>query len=106
MAWWRKDRNEIRRLSWSLHKDDRWHTTTYAIKEDYAALASQEALVVFGQRSQLWWDLPLADSLRILQAMYRYGIMDLAIEEPTLEEVIRELYEHTDVLRTAPQEVP
>lgn len=27
--------------------------------------------VVFGQRSQLWWDLPLADSLRILGAIHR-----------------------------------
>ncbi len=27
--------------------------------------------VVFGQRSQLWWDLPLRDSLRILAALHR-----------------------------------
>jgi len=27
--------------------------------------------VVFGQRTQLWWDLPLADSLELLQYMYR-----------------------------------
>lgn len=27
--------------------------------------------VVFGQRSQLWWDLPLDDSLRILAAIHR-----------------------------------
>src|SRR5436309_6777163 len=27
--------------------------------------------VVFGQRSQLWWDLPLADSLRLLRHLYR-----------------------------------
>ncbi|WP_134684411.1 ABC transporter ATP-binding protein [Brevibacillus migulae] len=27
--------------------------------------------VVFGQRTQLWWDLPVRDSLEILQAMYR-----------------------------------
>lgn len=27
--------------------------------------------VVFGQRSQLWWDLPLADSLEILAAVHR-----------------------------------
>ncbi|HEY0606677.1 MAG TPA: ATP-binding cassette domain-containing protein, partial [Herpetosiphonaceae bacterium] len=26
--------------------------------------------VVFGQRSQLWWDLPLADSLEMMQRMY------------------------------------
>ena len=27
--------------------------------------------VVFGQRSQLWWDLPLADSFRLLAAIHR-----------------------------------
>jgi ABC-2 type transport system ATP-binding protein len=27
--------------------------------------------VVFGQRSQLWWDLPLADSFRLLRHIYR-----------------------------------
>jgi ABC-2 type transport system ATP-binding protein len=29
--------------------------------------------VVFGQRSQLWWDLPLRDSFRILAAIHRLG---------------------------------
>ncbi|GAA4990943.1 ATP-binding cassette domain-containing protein [Kineococcus glutinatus] len=29
--------------------------------------------VVFGQRSQLWWDLPLADSFRLLGAIHRLG---------------------------------
>lgn len=27
--------------------------------------------VVFGQRSQLWWDLPLSDTFRLLKKMYR-----------------------------------
>lgn len=27
--------------------------------------------VVFGQRTQLWWDLPLADSLRLIGKLYR-----------------------------------
>lgn len=27
--------------------------------------------VVFGQRSQLWWDLPTVDSFRLLQAVYK-----------------------------------
>jgi ABC-2 type transport system ATP-binding protein len=27
--------------------------------------------VVYGQRSQLWWDLPLIDSFEILRAMYK-----------------------------------
>src|SRR3989442_7768876 len=27
--------------------------------------------VVFGQRSQLWWDLPLIESLKLVKKMYR-----------------------------------
>src|SRR6202035_5500050 len=27
--------------------------------------------VVFGQRTQLWWDLPLADSFDLLRSIYR-----------------------------------
>jgi ABC-2 type transport system ATP-binding protein len=34
------------------------------------ALASRIG-VVFGQRTQLWWDLPLIDSLRLLRHLYR-----------------------------------
>jgi viologen exporter family transport system ATP-binding protein len=33
--------------------------------------------VVFGQRSQLWWDLPLRDSFRILGAIDRLGLAEL-----------------------------
>lgn len=32
--------------------------------------------VVFGQRTQLWWDLPVRDSLEILQAMYKVDESD------------------------------
>jgi len=32
---------------------------------------AREIGVVFGQRSQLWWDLPLRDSYRILASMHR-----------------------------------
>ncbi|MGE5703618.1 MAG: ABC transporter ATP-binding protein [Clostridia bacterium] len=32
--------------------------------------------VVFGQRTQLWWDLPVRDSFEILQAMYRVSDAD------------------------------
>ncbi|HLX57506.1 MAG TPA: ATP-binding cassette domain-containing protein [Ktedonobacteraceae bacterium] len=32
---------------------------------------AQRVGVVFGQRSQLWWDLPLIDSLRLLRYLYR-----------------------------------
>ncbi|MCC8250741.1 ABC transporter ATP-binding protein [Saccharothrix luteola] len=32
--------------------------------------------VVFGQRSQLWWDLPLRDSFELLRAIYRVPLGD------------------------------
>jgi ABC-2 type transport system ATP-binding protein len=35
--------------------------------------------VVFGQRSQLWWDLPLADSFELLKAIYRVSAADYAV---------------------------
>ncbi|MCL6446468.1 MAG: ATP-binding cassette domain-containing protein, partial [Alicyclobacillus sp.] len=38
-------------------------------KRDRVKLAKRIG-VVFGQRTQLWWDLPLRDSFRILRAMY------------------------------------
>lgn len=34
-------------------------------------LLAQRIGVVFGQRSQLWWDLPLIDSFTLLRHMYR-----------------------------------
>jgi ABC-2 type transport system ATP-binding protein len=42
--------------------------------------------VVYGQRSQLWWDLPLIDSFEILRAMYKVPLpryrqtLDLLVE--------------------------
>lgn len=42
--------------------------------------------VVFGQRTQLWWDLPLLESFRILQAMY-------GISGPVYRTRLRELTE-------------
>ncbi|MEU5691204.1 ATP-binding cassette domain-containing protein [Actinosynnema sp. NPDC020468] len=57
--------------------------------------------VVFGQRSQLWWDLPLRDSFDLLRAIYRVpaadharrlaecvGLLDL---EPFLDTPVRQL---------------
>ncbi len=44
--------------------------------------------VVFGQRSVLWWDLPLADSFRILAAMHR---LPATVWRPRLGELIDEL---------------
>jgi ABC-2 type transport system ATP-binding protein len=34
---------------------------------------AQRIGVVFGQRTQLWWDLPLIDSLELLRYVYRVG---------------------------------
>lgn len=34
--------------------------------------------VVFGQRTQLWWDLPVKESFRILRAMYRVPSADFS----------------------------
>ena len=41
-------------------------------------LLAREIGVVFGQRSQLWWDLPLRDSFRILAAIHRMSTLDAA----------------------------
>src|SRR5215216_5251643 len=41
-------------------------------------LLAREIGVVFGQRSQLWWDLPLRDSFRILAAIHRMPTLDAA----------------------------
>ena len=40
--------------------------------------------VVFGQRSQLWWDLPLAESFRLLAAIHR---LPAAVWRPRLDEL-------------------
>jgi ABC-2 type transport system ATP-binding protein len=42
----------------------------YAPVRERRALAARIG-AVFGQRTQLWWDLPLLDSLRLLQHLYR-----------------------------------
>ncbi len=41
--------------------------------------------VVFGQRSQLWWDLPLIDSFDLLSRVYRVGDTDY---RTTLDELV------------------
>ncbi|RKT57629.1 ABC transporter ATP-binding protein [Saccharothrix australiensis] len=48
--------------------------------------------VVFGQRSQLWWDLPLRDSFALLRSIYRVGAADHA----------RRLRECVELLELAP----
>ena len=59
-------------------------------------LLAREIGVVFGQRSQLWWDLPLRDSFRILGAIHR-----LSADEATVrtEELVDRLG-LTDLLDT------
>jgi ABC-2 type transport system ATP-binding protein len=44
--------------------------------------------VVFGQRSQLWWDLPLRDSFRILAAIHRVPADEAA---PRVAELVEHL---------------
>jgi ABC-2 type transport system ATP-binding protein len=39
-------------------------------------LLAREIGVVFGQRTQLWWDLPLRDSFRLLAAIHRMPTVD------------------------------
>ncbi|HCI79977.1 MAG TPA: methionine ABC transporter ATP-binding protein [Ktedonobacter sp.] len=46
--------------------------------------------VVFGQRTQLWWDLPLIDSLRLLRYLYR-------VPEPRYNENLVRLRETLDL---------
>ncbi|HEX6761101.1 MAG TPA: ATP-binding cassette domain-containing protein [Propionibacteriaceae bacterium] len=42
--------------------------------------------VVFGQRSQLWWDLPLRDSFRILGAIHRLPTAEATVRTEQLVE--------------------
>jgi ABC-2 type transport system ATP-binding protein len=46
---------------------------------------SRNVGVVFGQRSQLWWDLPLIDSFDLLRRVYRVGD---AAYRATLDELV------------------
>jgi len=52
--------------------------------------------VVFGQRTTLWWDLPLRDSFALLQKIYR---VDPAVHRRTLAEYV-ELLDLGDLLDT------
>lgn len=57
--------------------------------------------VVFGQRTQLWWDLPLADSLKLIARLYRVDddrykrnlaeLVDLLDLSPFLDRPVRQL---------------
>ncbi len=52
--------------------------------------------VVFGQRSQLWWDLPTGESFTILAAIHR---LDAATERARTGELVERL-DMTDFIRT------
>src|SRR5438045_7321146 len=62
---------------------------------------AQRIGVVFGQRSQLWWDLPLIDSLELLRYVYRVPaeryqrnisrLRDLLELDPFLRTPVRQL---------------
>jgi ABC-2 type transport system ATP-binding protein len=44
--------------------------------------------VVFGQRSQLWWDLPLGESFRLLRHIYRVPAAEHAAREKRCRELL------------------
>lgn len=52
--------------------------------------------VVFGQRSQLWWDVPVTDSFELLKDIYS---IDPALYQKNREE-LTELLDLSDLLRT------
>ena len=56
----------------------------------------QEIGVVFGQRSQLWWDVPVIDSFELIRDIYR---TDTAEYKRNLEELV-ELLELAEILKT------
>ena len=56
----------------------------------------QEIGVVFGQRSQLWWDVPVIDSFELIRDIYR---TDHATYKSNLDELI-DLLELSETLKT------
>ena len=52
--------------------------------------------VVFGQRSQLWWDVPIIDSFELLRDMYK---VDMGLYKRNLDE-LTELLELSELLKT------
>ncbi|MBQ4354026.1 MAG: ATP-binding cassette domain-containing protein [Clostridia bacterium] len=52
--------------------------------------------VVFGQRSQLWWEVPVIDSFTLLKDIYR---MDPAVYKDSLEELVN-LLDLSSIIRT------
>ena len=56
----------------------------------------REIGVVFGQRSQLWWDIPVIDSFQLLRDMYK---IELSVYKRNLEE-LTELLELGEIRKT------
>jgi ABC-2 type transport system ATP-binding protein len=56
----------------------------------------KEIGVVFGQRSQLWWDVPVIDSFELIRAIYK---VDAGSYKKTLDE-LTELLELAEILKT------
>ena len=56
----------------------------------------REIGVVFGQRSQLWWDVPIIDSFELIRDIYR---TPQEVYKKNLDELI-ELLELTEILKT------
>lgn len=56
----------------------------------------KEIGVVFGQRSQLWWDVPVADSFELIKDIYN---VDTAAFNKTLKE-LKELLDIGEIIRT------
>lgn len=56
----------------------------------------REIGVVFGQRSQLWWDIPVADSFQLLRDMYK---IETSVYKRNLEE-LTELLELGEIRKT------
>lgn len=52
--------------------------------------------VVFGQRSQLWWDVPVIDSFELLRDIYR---VDAKVYKDSLEELVT-LLDLSEIVRT------
>ncbi len=56
----------------------------------------REIGVVFGQRSQLWWDVPVADSFELIKEIYK---VDSAIYQKNLDE-LTQLLDIGEIIRT------
>ena len=55
--------------------------------------------VVFGQRSQLWWDVPVVDSFSLLKDIYQ---VEDGLYKENLER-LTELLDLGDLMKTPPQ---